>query len=103
MQNNYHLLSPVSLVLIIIIISNNNNSDNDNDKNINNNNNNNTVISLAYVSSETHNLQRVFLRIYDIKRESLCQAFLAETVETGNKNRCVMEATHVLRRKLRKD
>ena len=92
MQNNYHLLSPVSLVLIIIIIiSNNNNSDNDNDKNINNNNNNNTVISLAYVSSETHNLQRVFLRIYDIKRESLCQAFLAETVETGNKNRCVMK------------
>ena len=26
---------------------------------------------------------------------------LAETVETGNKNRCMTEATHVLRRKLR--
>ena len=33
---------------------------------------------------------------------SLCQAVLAETVETGTKNRCVIEATHVLRRKLRK-
>ena len=30
----------------------------------------------------------------------MCQAFLAETVETGTKNRCVIEATHVLRRKL---
>ena len=29
-------------------------------------------------------------------------AFLAETVETGTKNRCLIEATHVLRRKLRK-
>ena len=29
------------------------------------------------------------------------QAFLAETVETETKNRCVIEATHVLRRKLR--
>ena len=37
------------------------------------------------------------------KRGSLCQAFLAETVETGTKNRCVIEATHVMRRKLRKD
>ena len=26
---------------------------------------------------------------------SLCQAFLAETVETVTKNRCVSEATHV--------
>ena len=34
---------------------------------------------------------------------SLCQAFLAETVETGTKNRCVIEALHVLQRKLRKD
>ena len=34
---------------------------------------------------------------------SCCQAFLAETVETGNNNRCVTEAMHVLRRKLRKD
>ena len=64
---------------------------------------NNTVISLASVSSESHNLQRISLRIYHTKGESLCQAFLAETMETGNKNRCVMEATHVLRRKLRKD
>ena len=48
-------------------------------------------------------MQAVFLRIYDSKGESLCQAFLAATVETGNKNRCVTEATHVLRRKLRKD
>ena len=34
---------------------------------------------------------------------SLCQAFLADTVETVTKNRCVIEATHVLQRKLRKD
>ena len=31
------------------------------------------------------------------------QAFLVETVETGTKNCCVIEATHVLQRKLRKD
>ena len=31
------------------------------------------------------------------------QAFLAATVETGNKKRCVPKATHVLRKKLRKD
>ena len=58
------------------------------------------LVSLACVSSETHNLQPVFLRIYDTKGESLCQAFLAETVETGDKNRCVTEATHILRKKL---
>ena len=34
---------------------------------------------------------------------TLCKAFLAETVETGTKNRYVIEATHVLRRKRRKD
>ena len=28
---------------------------------------------------------------------------VAETVETGDKNRCVIEATNVLRRKFRKD
>ena len=33
----------------------------------------------------------------------MCQAFLANTLETGTKNGCVIEATHVLRRKLRKD
>ena len=62
-----------------------------------------SFVSLAGVSSEAFNLQRVFLRICDTKGGSLCQAFLAETVETGNKNHCVIEATHVLRRKLRKD
>ena len=45
------------------------------------------LVSLACVTSETHNLQAVFLRIYDTKGESWCQVFLAETVETGNKNR----------------
>ena len=53
------------------------------------------LISLACVGSETHNLHAVFLRIYDTKGRSLCQAFIAETVETGNKNRYVTEATHV--------
>ena len=53
------------------------------------------TFSLACLSNETHNLQRVLLRIYDTKGDSLCQAFRAETVETGNKNRCVIEATHV--------
>ena len=48
-----------------------------------------SVLSLACASSETHNPQPGFLRIYDTKGESVCQAFLAETVETGNKNRCV--------------
>ena len=33
----------------------------------------------------------------------MCQAFLAEAVGTGNENRCVTEAKHVLRRKLKKD
>ena len=62
------------------------------------------VSILACVSSETHNLQRVFRRILYTNGKSLCQAFLAEIVETGNiKNRCVIEATHVLPRKLRKD
>ena len=54
------------------------------------------LISLACVRSGTHNLQPVFLRIYGTKRGSLCQAFLLETVESGNKNHCVTEATHVL-------
>ena len=63
------------------------------------------LISLACVSSVTHNLQLVLLHIYDgydTKGRSLCQAFLAKTVETGNKNRCVTEATYVLRIKLKK-
>ena len=58
-------------------------------------------INLACLSSETNNLQRVFLRIYDAKGGSLFQAFLEETVKTGNKNRCVVETTHILRRKLK--
>ena len=33
---------------------------------------------------------------------SWSHGFLAETVETGNKNHCVTEATHVLRKNLRK-
>ena len=33
----------------------------------------------------------------------MCQEFLAETVESVPKTRCVIEATHVWRRKLRKD
>ena len=45
------------------------------------------LVSLACVTSETHNLRAVVLRIYDTKRESWCQVFLAEIVETGNKNR----------------
>ena len=61
------------------------------------------VINLACISSETHKLQPVFLCIYDTKGGSLCQAFQAETVETGNNNCCVTEVIHVLRRKLRKD
>ena len=32
----------------------------------------------------------------------IMSGLLAETVETGTKNRCLIEATHVLRRKLRK-
>ena len=36
-------------------------------------------------------------------RRILCQEFLAETVETRTKNRSVIEATHVLQRKVTKD
>ena len=61
------------------------------------------VISFVYISSETQNLQPIFLRIYDTKGESLRQTFLEETVEIGNKNCCVTEAMHVLQRKLGKD
>ena len=61
------------------------------------------VINLACVSSETQNLQPIFLHIYDTKGGSLSQTFLGETVEIGNKNCCVTEAMHVLQRKLGKD
>ena len=57
------------------------------------------VVSLACVSSETHICNPFFFVFMTQKG----QAFLAETEERGNKNRCVTEATHVLQRKLRKD
>ena len=57
------------------------------------------LVSLSCASSETHNLQPVFLRIYGTKGGSMCQ----ETMGTGNKNHCVTKALHVLQRKLRKD
>ena len=44
-----------------------------------------------------------FRRILYTNEGSLCQAFLAESVETVTNNRCVIEATHILGRKLRKD
>ena len=44
-----------------------------------------------------------FLMVRPLGLKRGCQAFLAENVETGTKNRCVIEATHVLPRKLRKD
>ena len=62
------------------------------------------LISLACVSSDTHNLQAVvFLRLFVVHKPTVVVPGvpLAENVETGNKNRCVTEATHVLRRKLR--
>ena len=61
------------------------------------------VISLACVSSETRNLQPIFLHIYDTKGGWLCQAFLVESVKIGNRNLCVTKAMNVLRRKIRKD
>ena len=57
----------------------------------------NLLVSLASAAG------RVFRSVLYRNGGSLCQAFLKETVETGTKNRCVFEATHVLRRKLRKD
>ena len=48
------------------------------------------VISFARISSETQNLQPIFLRIYDTKGESLRQTFLEETVEIGNKNKILL-------------
>ena len=46
--------------------------------------------------------KRLISRAWVTKSRTLCQAFLVETVETGTKNRCVIEATHLLLRKLRK-
>ena len=59
------------------------------------------LISLALVSLIS---QAGFFSSYLVHNKALwSQAFLAETVETGNKSRCVTEVTHVLRRKLRQD
>ena len=41
------------------------------------------TFSLTCVSRETHNLQCVFHRILYTNGGGLCQALLAETVETG--------------------
>ena len=61
------------------------------------------LINLACASSDTHNLQAVFFSLYLVHKTTVVVLGvpLAENVETGNKNRCVTEATHVLRRKLR--
>ena len=40
-------------------------------------------------------LQGFFRRILYTNGGPLCQKFLAETVKTGTKNRCVIEASHV--------
>ena len=61
------------------------------------------IFSLACVSSETIYEEKRLADNEDTKGKSWSQAFLAETVETGNKNRWATEATHVLRRRLRKD
>ena len=49
------------------------------------------------------NIIQVSLAYLGHKRGSLQMAFLAATMKTGTKNRCVIEATHVLQRKLKKD
>ena len=61
-------------------------------------------ISLACFSSETLKMQAsVFFSCVHAKRGSWSQAFLAETMETGDKN-CSMTGTmHVLGRQLRRD
>ena len=60
-------------------------------------------ISLAaYAGSQA--LQAVLFSSYLVhkKRRLWTQAFLAATVETGNKNRCVTKATHVCEESLGK-
>ena len=52
-------------------------------------------LKLHRIISLLRNLQRFFLRVLYRNGGSLCHAFLAETVETRTKNRCVIEATHV--------
>ena len=57
----------------------------------------NSVIRLACVSKP------FLLRIQYTKRRLCSQVFLLQTVETGTKNHWLTEATHVLRRKIKKD
>ena len=45
------------------------------------------LVSLACVSGETRNLQVVFFFVFSTERRLWFQAFLAATVETGDKNR----------------
>ena len=45
------------------------------------------LVSLACVSSETRNLQVVFFLVFGTERRLWFQAFLAATVENGDKNR----------------
>ena len=52
------------------------------------------VVSLACVISESYNLHTFFCCCWGHKRGSLCQAFLAETMETATKNCCMMEGMH---------
>ena len=60
------------------------------------------IISLACVSSETYSLQTVIFSSYLVHKTIVVVSGVpTETWETGNKNRCVTEAKHVLRRKLR--
>ena len=62
-----------------------------------------TLTSLACICSETHNLQAMLFSSYLVPKQRLWPraAFVAETVETGNKNHCMTKAMNVLQRKLR--
>ena len=57
-----------------------------------------TLKSLACVISKTHNLQAFFFFVFSTQTTV---SVLTETMETGNKYCCVIEAMHVLGRKLR--
>ena len=62
------------------------------------------LISLACFSGETHFFCNVFFVVFRTQKGGYnVPGILVETVETGIKNFCVIEATHVLQRKLRKD
>ena len=60
----------------------------------------NLLVLLAYVARLII-CKAFFFFVFSTQRWLWSQAFVTETVETGNKNHCVTEATHVLRRKLR--